>query len=161
MRHKKSITRRFGLNFILEGEIKQNCLFKSGVLTRYSNFWTMEIQNINQIWFCVMLHSFIFQDVSCQSLKLYKLGVITQFLCNYKLSYCCQYFTICQGHYHKYFKSRIVKGNMLNATVCKIFIVFVKCALSFTQVLWVKGIVELNFRNYNLQLYGLNKFINI
>jgi len=50
---------------------------------------------------------------------------------------------------------------MLNATVCKIFIVFVKCALSFTQVLWVKGIVELNFRNYNLQLYGLNKFINI
>ena len=40
---------------------------------------------INQIWFCVMLQSLIFQDVSSQSLQ-YQLGVITQVLCNYKLS---------------------------------------------------------------------------
>ena len=32
------------INFLLEGEIKLNCLFKSGVLTRHSSFGTMEIQ---------------------------------------------------------------------------------------------------------------------
>ena len=47
---------------------------------------------INQIWFCVMLQSLIFQDVSSQSLQ-YQLGVITQALCYYKLSNYFQYFT--------------------------------------------------------------------
>ena len=44
MRHKKNLTRRFGLNFLLEEEIKLNCLFKSGVLTRHSSFGAIEIQ---------------------------------------------------------------------------------------------------------------------
>ena len=42
--HKRTITRRFGLNFLLEEEIKLKRLFKSGVLTRHFSFGRMEIQ---------------------------------------------------------------------------------------------------------------------